>query len=80
MRHEKAEYTWAGMSNAKHKHNTRRGTRFFNHWFQVFRCPVCNRMRPRKSRAKYCTGDESTMPPRVAFPPSCPGERHSSPT
>lgn len=59
MTHEKTEFVFTGMSNAKHQHNTRFGRRYFNHWFHVYRCPKCGRMRPRKSRAKFCRGTTS---------------------
>lgn len=45
----------------KVRHNTRRGVRHFNHWYNVYRCPVCGLLRApgRKGakRGKVCKGE-----------------------
>lgn len=59
MTHDPAKFVFSHRSNSKHAHNTRRGTQYWNHWFKVFRCPVCGRVTKAKGARKMCRGMDS---------------------
>jgi hypothetical protein len=54
--HEPTEMVYHGRTNQKHWHNTRHGTRYFNHWFKVYKCPVCGRRASHKRQPIICRG------------------------
>jgi hypothetical protein len=58
MKHEPAIMVYSHRSNKKHVHHTRRGTQQWNHWFTVYRCPVCGRTASRKRQPVRCTGGQ----------------------
>ncbi len=39
--HAPTQVVYSHRGNAKHAHNTRKGTVYRNHWFNSFKCPVC---------------------------------------
>ena len=55
-KHEPAEMVYAHRSNRKHAHNTRHGVRYRNHWYNVYKCPVCNRHASHKKQPIVCRG------------------------
>jgi hypothetical protein len=59
MKHEPTEMVFAGRSNRKHKHVSARGRiRYCNHWFDVYRCPVCGRRASHRRKPYICRGDD----------------------
>ncbi len=57
MQHEKTIMVYYRQGNKKHTHHTRRGTQEWNHWFNVYRCPVCGRCTSHRRKPIYCTGE-----------------------
>lgn len=45
------------LRDQKHAHDTRHGTVERNHWFNVYKCPVCGRLAGRKRQPIICRGD-----------------------
>jgi rubrerythrin len=41
----------------KHTHSTRHGHRERNHWFKVYRCPVCGVTASHRRQPIICRGD-----------------------
>lgn len=55
--HPPATAVYAGRSNAKHRHNSSRGVVYRNHWFSVYRCPICGKQFKKKhGRLPVCRG------------------------
>ncbi len=54
--HEPAAMVYSHKSNRKHKHNTRNGIRYFNHWYNVYKCPICGLTAARKRQPIVCRG------------------------
>jgi hypothetical protein len=55
-KHAPTKMVFSHRTNQKHKHNTRRGVRYFNHWFSVYKCPVCGLRASRKRQPIICRG------------------------
>jgi hypothetical protein len=58
--HEPTRMVFAHRSNAKAKHNTRFGTRYFNHWFKIYRCPRCGAYTDHRRQPIICHGNRIT--------------------
>lgn len=56
MPHEPTKMLYHRRGNSKHAHNTRNGTRYFNHWFNVYRCPTCGATACKKRQPILCRG------------------------
>jgi hypothetical protein len=64
--HEPTAMVYSHRSNKKHRHNTRHGVVYRNHWFEVFRCPHCGRTASHKPRPIVCRGDDKAEQPEKA--------------
>jgi hypothetical protein len=58
--HEPTRMVYSHRSNAKAKHNTTNGTRHFNHWFKMYRCPKCGRVTSHRKKPITCYGNRIT--------------------
>lgn len=63
MSHAPIKMVYSHRSNQKHAHNTRHGTVYRNHWFDVYRCPACGRTASRKRQPIICFGQGSEIVP-----------------
>lgn len=66
MTHEPTRMVYSHRSNQKHTHSTKHGPRERNHWFGVWKCPVCGLTASRKRQPIVCKGtdDAPDAPPR----------------
>lgn len=55
-KHDPVEMVYSHRSNRKHAHSTQHGTRYRNHWFSVYRCPMCGRTASHKRLPITCRG------------------------
>ena len=55
--HDPMKMVFSHKSNQKHTHHTRNGTREFNHWFAVYRCPACGKTASKKRQPIICRGN-----------------------
>lgn len=55
--HDPCVMVWSGRANKKHQHDTRKGTRYFNHWYNVYTCPLCGRTTSHKRQPIICRGE-----------------------
>jgi hypothetical protein len=59
--HAPVEMVFSHRNNQKHKHVSAMGSiRYCNHWFRVYRCPVCGKTACRQKRPIICRGYETT--------------------
>lgn len=56
MQHAPTKMVFSHRSAQKHTHNTRKGIRRFNHWFNVYKCPLCGAMACKKRQPIVCRG------------------------
>lgn len=54
--HLPTEMVYCRRGNKKHRHSGRRGVRYCNHWFNVYRCPACGREASHKRQPIICRG------------------------
>lgn len=54
--HEPTEMRYYRRGNKKHTHSTRHGNRERNHWFSVYRCPLCGREASHQRKPYICRG------------------------
>lgn len=54
--HAPTKMLWYRRGNKKHAHHGRKGTRHCNHWFNVYRCPVCGREASHRRQPIICRG------------------------
>jgi hypothetical protein len=58
-KHDATEMVFSHRSNRKHRHNTRKGVRYRNHWYAVYKCPVCGRTASHRRRPIICRGPDA---------------------
>jgi hypothetical protein len=58
--HEPTVMVYDGQHNQTHKHNTRHGVRYRNHWYASYKCPVCGAVASHRKLPIVCTGDSIT--------------------
>src|SRR5690349_16396462 len=54
--HEPVAMVYSHRGNRKHAHSTRHGTKYCNHWFNVYKCPTCGRTAALKRQPIICRG------------------------
>lgn len=54
--HAATRMVYSHRDNPKHAHNTGHGTRYRNHWYRVYKCPVCGRLASHKRQSIVCRG------------------------
>ena len=47
MKHEPAEMKYEERYSHKHQVSTSRGIRYWNWWYNLYRCPICQQTRKR---------------------------------
>lgn len=54
--HVPTKMVYSHRSSQTHAHVTRHGSQFRNHWYKVYKCPVCNRQSSHKRQPIICKG------------------------
>lgn len=57
MKHDPVKMIYSHQSNRKHAHSTRHGVRQRNHWFNVYKCPICGKGASHKRQPIICRGE-----------------------
>ncbi len=58
MNYAKTEMIYSHRSNRKHKHSTKHGVKYRNHWYDVYKCPICGKLESHKKKPYICKGSE----------------------
>lgn len=58
MAHATTVCVWSHRSNHKHAHHGNGGTRYCNHWYNVYKCPTCGRCYSHRRLPIVCRGDK----------------------
>ncbi len=68
--HDPVEAVYDGRNNHKYRHVSARGRiKYCNHWYKVYKCPVCGQTFSHKRRPIICKGAIPPLPRSTLRPP-----------